>query len=667
MQPSFVVSLLPAITWRRLFARPLGHALCLARPLGSVECHLLLPLRRMGSHRVWMDSPLPERHRESCRFLLPDTLPEEASVPRIGIDAFLDAMGIAVQTPKDNLLDKHRAVASSARVLTFDVRSPKEFESGHIPGATNVPLLSNAERHEVGKTFADRGKETAIDVAMSRVLPGLGRFPETAAAKASEIDDGGKRRVLVYCWRGGMRSASVAWLLRVHGFDAVVLHGGYKAFRTRVVSVLSPQPPPQNPREFDLTPQFQRKPVDASALDRVSAPNRGPKLLQLGQQLNEAKQFSDALAAFEEAARTLEAEGLTHGRLLWNVHSYAGDCLLQLGEDEAALAAYALADACVAGEPRVLRGQTVALYRLRRLSEALAAARAALVSSPKWRIGHCIVEKLGELSEEPPASPGEEDGDEAECDSWDLTFRPAGRDTHAEKQADGAAGAWPTPPIVVLSGPTGSGKTDILHELHRLGEQFVDLEGLAHHRASAFGAVGLPPQPSNEMYTNLIFICWRSLDGSRPVWLEHEDNHIGTCSVPTGILSFLESAPGGMILISMDRELRVERLVKDYCGEAVDPERSQQLIDSIISLEKRWGKKRVAQAVEQIQAGDFASVARDALLYYDGLYDKHSEETAAVAQAVVRLSLSSPDAAENARAALEAYQRDLAAVPGAAA
>lgn len=260
----------------------------------------------MLSHRVWAESPLPERHRESCRSLLPDVLPEEASVPRIGIDAFLDSMGIVVETPEDNLLDKHRAVSSRARVLTFDVRSPKEFESGHIPGATNVPLLSNAARHEVGKTFADKGKETAIDVAMKIVLPGLGRFPEAAAAAPEGEEAGGRRRVLVYCWRGGMRSASVAWLLRVHGFDAVVLHGGYKAFRTRVVRAISPQVPPQESGELDLTPKFQRKPVDPSAVDRVLPPNRGPKLLALGHNCVEAKEFSDALAAFEEAARVLQ-------------------------------------------------------------------------------------------------------------------------------------------------------------------------------------------------------------------------------------------------------------------------------------------------------------------------------------------------------------------------
>lgn len=53
-------------------------------------------------------------------------------------------------------------------------------------------------------------------------------------------------------------------------------------------------------------------------------------------------------------------------------------------------------------------------------------------------------------------------------------------------------------PVVVLGGCTGSGKTEVLHALRRKGEQVLDLEGLANHRGSAFGAVGQPPQPSNE-------------------------------------------------------------------------------------------------------------------------------------------------------------------------
>jgi tRNA 2-selenouridine synthase len=106
-----------------------------------------------------------------------------------------------------------------------DVRTPKEYTHGHIPGAKLFSLFSNEERAEVGKMYALMGKEKALergyDIAGARMI----KYVE----QASEIAMGHK--ILLYCWRGGMRSSSLAWLLGFSGFEVHMLEGGYKSYR----------------------------------------------------------------------------------------------------------------------------------------------------------------------------------------------------------------------------------------------------------------------------------------------------------------------------------------------------------------------------------------------------------------------------------------------------
>ena len=85
---------------------------------------------------------------------------------------------------------------------------------------------------------------------------------------------------------------------------------------------------------------------------------------------------------------------------------------------------------------------------------------------------------------------------------------------------------------MVLSGLTGSGKTLVLKKLAENGEQVIDLEGLASHRGSALGGIGLPPQPTVEHFENLLFAQIQKLDPNRPVWLEDESRKIGSATIP---------------------------------------------------------------------------------------------------------------------------------------
>ncbi len=112
------------------------------------------------------------------------------------------------------------------QIPLIDVRSPGEFEKGHIPGAKNIPLFKNEERAHVGKVYKQQSKEAAIEVGYTYVNPKLKWFiSESTKIAPSE-------KIAVHCWRGGMRSKSFAKHLSDNGFDQVyVISGGYKAFR----------------------------------------------------------------------------------------------------------------------------------------------------------------------------------------------------------------------------------------------------------------------------------------------------------------------------------------------------------------------------------------------------------------------------------------------------
>ena len=107
----------------------------------------------------------------------------------------------------------------------IDVRSPKEFEHGHIPGAFNLPIFSNEERALVGTCYKREGREPAILLGLKLVGPKLEEFAQKAIKLAQN------NSLAIHCWRGGMRSSSMAWLLGTVGIKTCVLKGGYKAYR----------------------------------------------------------------------------------------------------------------------------------------------------------------------------------------------------------------------------------------------------------------------------------------------------------------------------------------------------------------------------------------------------------------------------------------------------
>lgn len=121
-----------------------------------------------------------------------------------------------------------------ANPIFIDVRSPSEFKESHIPGALNIPLFTDEERERVGTIYKQKGQESARWLAMELVLP---KVPNLLENIKREINDG--KKPIVYCWRGGMRSKSVATFADLAGIPVYRLTGGFKHYRQWVIDHLN--------------------------------------------------------------------------------------------------------------------------------------------------------------------------------------------------------------------------------------------------------------------------------------------------------------------------------------------------------------------------------------------------------------------------------------------
>jgi len=376
-------------------------------------------------------------------------IPAPSGVASLDVEEFLDAAdGPPRQGAAGDLSEP------SPRLVLVDVRSPGEFAAGHIPGAMNIPLFDDEARATVGTDFKRRGRFEAIRRGLQLAGPKFAGFVDALQALGAKPGS----RLLVYCWRGGMRSGSMAWLFQLCGYQVQTLKGGYRAFRR------------------------------------------------------------------------------------W--------CRATVGNEHA------------------------------------------------------------------PA--------------------PA--------------------PVLVLGGCTGVGKTAVLFELRRRGEQVLDLEGLANHRGSAFGAIGQPEQPSNEAYENILAFAVRRVKPGVRLWLEHESRHVGKALVPSGILSWV-TKPSAMLILSMEKSLRVQRLVEDYCTQAKLQERGKEELKQCISqgLAKKLGGQRVKEALQMLDEGCWEEVAAMMLDYYDKLYANWARQSECLKR--IDVDCPSADAAANAELVLLATER----------
>lgn len=133
--------------------------------------------------------------------------------------------------------------ALSRPSVFVDTRSPLEYAQGHIPGAVNIPLLEDDERAIVGTLYKQQGPTEARRIGLQLVSTKL----SSIVAQVAALPVSPERPLVVYCWRGGMRSKSVLTILELMGLEGSQLRGGYKAYRTYVQTRLA---------SFQLKPQI---------------------------------------------------------------------------------------------------------------------------------------------------------------------------------------------------------------------------------------------------------------------------------------------------------------------------------------------------------------------------------------------------------------------------
>lgn len=309
----------------------------------------------------------------------------------------------------------------------IDVRSPGEFSHAQIPEAYSLPLFTDEERKIVGTAYKQQSRHVAIKIGldffgvkMKRMVAEVEEIVASCQLPVSGNKDSGAdnqqritvNTILVHCWRGGMRSGAVAWLLDMYGFKVYTLAGGYKAFRNWVLN------------------QFQKE------------------------------------------------------------------------------------------------------YNLK-----------------------------------------------------------------------------------ILGGYTGSGKTLLLHELQRKKCPVIDLENLANHKGSAFGAIGEKPQPSQEMFENLLARELFSKNSPGRTWLEDESQRIGKLIIPNSFWENMRASP--IFFLDIPFEERLNHLVNTY--GSFDRDKLKEAIDRI---QKRLGGLETKNAKNFLSEGNIMECFRILLKYYDKLYHK---------------------------------------------
>jgi tRNA 2-selenouridine synthase len=321
----------------------------------------------------------------------------------------------------------------------LDVRSPSEYAHAHMKNAHSLPLFSDDERKVVGTAYKQQGKQPAIKL-------GLKYFGVKMASMVSEVEallaaspDPNNKVVLVHCWRGGMRSAGVAWLLDLYGYTVYTLAGGYKAYRNWVLA------------QFAVKYHFK-----------------------------------------------------------------------------------------------------------------------------------------------------------------------------------------------VIGGYTGSGKTETLHALQALTEPVIDLEGIAHHKGSAFGNLGQPVQPSQEQFENLLApSLYKFSEGHSYIWIEDESRRIGLVNIPPQLFEQIRKSK--LYFLDIPFSQRLQFILKGYGKFEKD-----KLMTAILRIKKKLGGLETKNAINFLIEDDVESSFNILLTYYDKLYLKGAYNRENAETLIHKIEVPAVDPSENA-------------------
>lgn len=335
--------------------------------------------------------------------------------------------------------------------LLIDVRSPSEFAKGNIPGSINLPLLSDEERREIGTIYKQESKRKAIRRGLDFFGPKMKDLVLQVDSITGTSDDkhADECEITCYCWRGGMRSNIVAWLLRTYGYKVTLIKGGYKSYR-------------------------------------------------------------------------------------------------------------------------------------------------------QW----CLDQFEGKVN------------------------------------------------IILLGGYTGSGKTKVLSKLIHKKLPIIDLEGLANHKGSAFGGIGLGVQPTQEHFENhLALSIFKQVKQYGYVILEDESQRIGTISIPQPLWESMKTS--SLLFLQVPFAIRLTNILTDY-GKL---DRSL-LCAAVIRLQKRLGGLDTKRCLEYLVNKDHTSCFTLLLQYYDKLYAKSLDIKKSLLKQYITIDVS--DCGKKDMMAIEQSIKDLA-------
>ncbi len=188
--------------------------------------------------------------------------------------------------------------------------------------------------------------------------------------------------------------------------------------------------------------------------------------------------------------------------------------------------------------------------------------------------------------------------------------------------------------VVLLDGNTGTAKTEVLNLLPARGLQVIDLEGLAGHRGSLFGAVGV--QPSQKAFEGALAVALAQLDPDRPVVVEAESIKIGNLFLPPKLWQAMNAAP--RVAIAAPLVARAEYLVRAYGDLIADPARLDRIIGQ---LRPQHAAEVIAGWQAMATAGDYAALAEGLMAaHYDPRYAKHRARVTVPVTAVVADNLA---------------------------
>jgi len=202
----------------------------------------------------------------------------------------------------------------------------------------------------------------------------------------------------------------------------------------------------------------------------------------------------------------------------------------------------------------------------------------------------------------------------------------------------------------VICGPTGSGKTRLLHALAAHGAQVLDLEGLASHRSSVLGVIPGQPQPTQKRFDTLVWDALRRFDPGRPVYVESESKKVGNVAVNDALIGRMRASP--CFDLALPEDERVQLLMEDYAFFVHDP---AFFCERLAALSQLRGSATVQAWQAKVRAGETSDVVRDLLVkHYDPGY----------AASIARNFKMAGDArtiapADRSRASMEALGREL--------